>query len=1121
MPAAPTYDFKFGPHFLPLYLAGVQAMADHFRNGQVNFLPFHAGARGLRDAVASVPLLTPEQLGRVDNFLDDHFSRAMMGDPTFDPAHFGRVAIAGYQQLALLPIAAETIEDAAMRLQYVASVRQLNKAACDRALADAQGRQKWAYHAMGGLIGTLVYYGFEDVIREVGLQRMYDDIARCFSETPGEFNLYSDLDNGEVMGLVTCARGLGIYPRDLDITPESLVPQLLAHRNTLSVPQRRSPTVPRPAIFADQSTLAVTEEVTQVPSPLQLTDTEGRLVIEARVKGPHSISSEYRIFPTQLGEGGCATVYLGERVRSEGEGLTVVRQVAIKVARIDDPAMRDHAVDAYQHELRLQMGELGRDPNIVRVDDAGMISATGAPFIVMECMTGGTLEDEIERMMNDPSRFDLKRSVSWMTKLVATLTRTHAKGVAHRDIKPGNIFLAGVTEGVLDDIKISDFGISETMGEINELHARHGTLPGTPRYQPPEAMVVSIGLKNSDQLEPWLQEASHNINSEQWDVYSAGAVMYELLSRGRHPHDLIPGLEGTEANVLLYGWKVVQDLQRTDFQPDMSPLTDIPEELKRILRKALAPNPAQRYQKMADFLFDLTNYQARTRCDRAQEICQEAEGAGREVKAWTVKARTNQWVELFKEGIGEYLRTYEEYPTDRLKEEILQRLLWFYQWAEPYGRLDIMEYVKEEMGHLEPSHLHVESIHVFEPSRFTIQFLGQAPRGSRPQITITRQRDEGGILEEDPGFERSLSVSELNALAAGKGTLELERGRYVYRLNFFCPGLVPFSGPLRVCCDRDPNGRVIPYPVVIPLVDQMQLPPGYVMINPGKVAAWQEAGSFAEQIDPVMERDVLEPFAIGPMPTVGQWYQFLMEQWRGNPEMAEILWPRNWQATDRWQQTQSLDDIIYADSNNEPVNPMAPVTHTTDAAVEIYLDYLTQLLRSQAVDLKHPLRLPEMSELKRAMRGDTALRGPAGDDIYIRGLYGNHTLPTRRERRLGIDKPEGMSPLPNNAEGSRDFAIYWDVKVVGGRMRATPRVPHIFGNARKLAVVPSKARPFILRSHGLLESDVGNYDFALGTAHNEAPADLDSLTPVARGSILYTRGFMPVVTLIPLLQRNP
>jgi hypothetical protein len=198
----------------------------------------------------------------------------------------------------------------------------------------------------------------------------------------------------------------------------------------------------------------------------------------------------------RLGHGGMATVY---RARD----LKLDREVAIKLLA-DNFAGDDEVRKRFSREARLA-ARLDH-PNVVQVFDVG--EDDDRPFIVMEHVEGGTLDDRINRRRRSLDREDALRLLG---QLCDGLGHAHSKKLVHRDIKPQNLLLRESD----DCLKITDFGIARAAEETTRL-TRPGKVIGTDRYMAPEQLA-------DGRITPAT------------DVYACGVVADELLPQARSP----------------------------------------------------------------------------------------------------------------------------------------------------------------------------------------------------------------------------------------------------------------------------------------------------------------------------------------------------------------------------------------------------------------------------------------------------------------------------------------------------------------------------------------------------------------------------------------------------------
>jgi eukaryotic-like serine/threonine-protein kinase len=250
------------------------------------------------------------------------------------------------------------------------------------------------------------------------------------------------------------------------------------------------------------------------------------------------IGKRYAVAET-LGSGGMAVVY-----RARDRELD--RDVAIKVLP-EHLASDGELRERFAREARL-VGRLSHT-NIVNVYDVG--EGGGRPYIVMECVDGVTLADELARR----GRLPVADAIELALQACAGLEHAHEHGLVHRDIKPRNLLLR--PDGVL---KIADFGIARAV-EGTQLTAA-GTVLGTAVYAAPE-------------------QASGEQVTTAADIYSLGAVLYELIS-GRPPFvfESLPEL------VLKQREGRVASLRDS--------VPDVPRHLDEVVLRCLAPEPTAR-----------------------------------------------------------------------------------------------------------------------------------------------------------------------------------------------------------------------------------------------------------------------------------------------------------------------------------------------------------------------------------------------------------------------------------------------------------------------------------------------------------------------------------------------
>ncbi len=257
-----------------------------------------------------------------------------------------------------------------------------------------------------------------------------------------------------------------------------------------------------------------------------------------------------------VGRGGMAEVYRARDIRLD-------RIVAIKTLRAD--LARDQTFQA-RFRREAQSAASLNHPSIVAVYDTGEDMATGVPvpYIVMEFVDGRTVRD----LLQEGHRLLPERSLEIIDGVLRALEYSHQAGIVHRDIKPGNVM---VTRN--GDIKVMDFGIARAMSDAQATMTQTAQVIGTAQYLSPE------------------QARGERVDARS-DLYSAGCLLYELLT-GRPP------FTGDSPVAIAY-----QHVRENPIPPSrVDP--DIPLWADAIVLKAMAKNPADRYQSAAEMRADL------------------------------------------------------------------------------------------------------------------------------------------------------------------------------------------------------------------------------------------------------------------------------------------------------------------------------------------------------------------------------------------------------------------------------------------------------------------------------------------------------------------------------------
>ena len=239
------------------------------------------------------------------------------------------------------------------------------------------------------------------------------------------------------------------------------------------------------------------------------------------------------------------------------------RYVAIKLLHpflSDDPEFKDR----FENEAR-NVAKL-KHPNIVQVYDFEYDAESESYYMVMELINGLTLKDRLLELARTHGSFPVGEAVRIVRSAAEALDYAHGRGMIHRDVKPANLML---DEG--QRVVLTDFGIAKMV--TGAQFTSSGGMVGTPAYMAPEQGLGEQGDERSD-------------------LYSLGVILFQFLT-GRLPYDA----ETPLAVVLKHVNEPVPSL--LDHAPQASP------ELDRIVRKALAKDPDERYQSAAEMAEDL------------------------------------------------------------------------------------------------------------------------------------------------------------------------------------------------------------------------------------------------------------------------------------------------------------------------------------------------------------------------------------------------------------------------------------------------------------------------------------------------------------------------------------
>ncbi len=261
-----------------------------------------------------------------------------------------------------------------------------------------------------------------------------------------------------------------------------------------------------------------------------------------------------------IGRGGMAEVYRARDLRLD-------RTVAIKTLRTD--LARDATFQA-RFRREAQSAASLNHPSIIAVYDTGEDDFNGqpVPYIVMEYVEGHTLRELIRPENGQERRLRPERALEIVDGILRALDYSHRGGIIHRDIKPANVMLTRNHE-----VKVMDFGIARAMSDSAATMTATAQVIGTAQYLSPE------------------QARGERVDARS-DLYSTGCVLYELLTAR-------PPFQGDSPVAIAYQHVREEPIPPSQLDPE------IPQWADRIVLKAMAKDPAHRYQSASEFRADI------------------------------------------------------------------------------------------------------------------------------------------------------------------------------------------------------------------------------------------------------------------------------------------------------------------------------------------------------------------------------------------------------------------------------------------------------------------------------------------------------------------------------------
>ncbi len=273
-----------------------------------------------------------------------------------------------------------------------------------------------------------------------------------------------------------------------------------------------------------------------------------------------------------LGRGGMGVVL-------EAFDSKLQRHVAIKVL---DPELAEEELSKQRFCREARSAASVTHENVVAVHQVEKVPEKGIAFLVMQLISGETLEQRLQR----ETKLPLSEIVRISMEAARGLAAAHSQGLIHRDIKPGNILLEPPSQRV----KLTDFGLARIVDDVKL--TRTGFVSGTPLYMAPEQALGAEPDPRSD-------------------LFSLGAIMYEMAA-GQPP------FTGSSALAILKQITEVKHRPLREVNPN------VPEWFAEIVDDLLAKKPADRYDSATDLAEVLEYHWAhlKTSSDELPGVCQ-------------------------------------------------------------------------------------------------------------------------------------------------------------------------------------------------------------------------------------------------------------------------------------------------------------------------------------------------------------------------------------------------------------------------------------------------------------------------------------------------------------------
>jgi serine/threonine-protein kinase len=319
--------------------------------------------------------------------------------------------------------------------------------------------------------------------------------------------------------------------------------------------------------------------------------------MSAPVKEGEILAGKYQV-ERVLGTGGMGVVVAAKHLQLE-------QRVALKFLLAESLNSPD-TIMRFEREARAAVRI--QSEHVAKVLDVGKLE-TGAPYMVMEYLTGNDLADVLKLR----GTITTEEAIDWMLQTCEAMAEAHLLGIVHRDLKPRNLFITRRTDGS-SAVKVLDFGISKSVtagsGDAASLTSTTAVM-GSPLYMSPEQL-----------------RSSRDVDAHT-DIWALGIILYEILT-GNPPFmaDSMPQL--------------VMTIVGSPMPPIREARPDLPEGLEAVIQHCLEKDPSKRFDNVAQLaraLGEFASPRGRMSVERVSRILSaQPETAGE----WSRKSDNNQ-----------------------------------------------------------------------------------------------------------------------------------------------------------------------------------------------------------------------------------------------------------------------------------------------------------------------------------------------------------------------------------------------------------------------------------------------------------------------------------------------